>query len=142
MHTRNVFSLQNMYVHRSGEKVNIIISSVLINISSTIAFTQCHFVYRLLFGTSFYLLIVGDDYLTRTQTLTFLPNQFITTVQVQIVDDNTAEPIENFFGDLSNPVGRVDIFEPGAIVDIIDNDSKFPFIVAFHVYVVSKAYSS
>ena len=46
-----------------------------------------------------------------------------------IVRDTTAEPTEQFFGDLSNPMGRVTIFEPRATVEIIDNDSKFGYLL-------------
>ena len=65
------------------------------------------------------------DYETTTQTLSFTPSQTVMRVSVPIVRDNTAEPTEQFFGDLSNPMGRVIIFAPTATVEITDNDSKF-----------------
>ena len=76
-----------------------------------------------------YLYVAGDDYETTTQTLLFTPRQTIIRVSVPIVRDNTAEPTEQFFGDLSNPMGRVTIFQPTATVEITDDDREFGYLL-------------
>ena len=74
----------------------------------------------------FFSHIVGTDFNSVSQTVTFGTSDTEVFVTVPLVDDNVLEMTESFFGSLTNPVGNVDIIEQRAQVGIFDNDGEFP----------------
>ena len=59
--------------------------------------------------------------------VTFAPNEVSKTVRVEISDDSTLEPLENFFGNLviadeSSNIAQITV--PQATVNITDNDER------------------
>ncbi|HXJ75266.1 MAG TPA: Calx-beta domain-containing protein, partial [Candidatus Dormibacteraeota bacterium] len=64
----------------------------------------------------------GQDYLSRSGTLTFLPGQTVQTFTVPIINDNNIEPSETFTIVLSNLVGTAALSIPTTTVTIVDND--------------------
>lgn len=64
-----------------------------------------------------------DDYGSRSGTLTFAPGEDTKTITVPIVDDAIAEDDENFFVDLSDPLGA-SIADGRGIGTIVDNDAR------------------
>src|SRR5262249_17922507 len=64
----------------------------------------------------------GQDYQSRSGTLTFLPGQTVQTFTVPIINDNNIEPSETFTIVLSNLVGSAALSIPTTTVTIVDND--------------------
>src|SRR5262249_35520006 len=64
--------------------------------------------------------LAGSDYQTATGTLTFTPGQTQRTFQVNIVNNTTPEPTEQFSVVLSNPSGAT-IARGTGVVTIFDN---------------------
>ena len=62
----------------------------------------------------------GLDYVAKSGTLTFAPNQTSKTISVNILDDNLTEGIENFFVNLSNPSSNATIADSQGIVRIVE----------------------
>ena len=73
--------------------------------------------------------LAGSDYQSRTTTLTFAPGVTQVTFSVNIVNNNTTEPTEQFSVVLSNPSGAT-IADRTGIVTIIDDDGVTPALVA------------
>ena len=74
------------------------------------------------------LCIAGQDYVARSQRITFQPMVTLQTVPVSILDDNSVESVvEQFTALLSVPAGqrRVGLGADTATVEITDNDGKF-----------------
>ena len=74
------------------------------------------------------LCIAGQDYVARSQRITFQPMVTLQTVPVSILDDNSVESVvEQFTVLLSVPAGqrRVGLGADTATVEITDNDGKF-----------------
>jgi hypothetical protein len=63
------------------------------------------------------------DYGSRSGTLTFAPGEDTKTITVPIVDDAIAEDDENFFVDLSDPLGAT-IADGRGVGTIVDNDAR------------------
>jgi solute carrier family 8 (sodium/calcium exchanger) len=73
----------------------------------------------------------GEDYITKTGTLEFSPNETEKTVEIEIMDDNSHEEDEEFYVQLSNlnatdngdgPKGTCEFRNKKATVVIIDDD--------------------
>ena len=73
----------------------------------------------------------GSDYIGHTESVTFQPGQTLSTVQVIIVDDNIREGTQNFFAELTTTDRSVNIFEPDATAEIIDEDGKYFLFLNF-----------
>ena len=73
------------------------------------------------------LCIAGQDYIARSQRITFQPMVTLQTVPVSILDDNSVESVEQFTALLSVPAGqrRVGLGADTATVEITDDDRKF-----------------
>jgi hypothetical protein len=63
------------------------------------------------------------DYGSTSGTLTFGPGEDTKTITVPIVDDSIAEDDENFFVDLSDPLGAT-IADDRGVGTIVDNDAR------------------
>jgi Ca2+-binding RTX toxin-like protein len=73
--------------------------------------------------------LAGSDYQTRTATLTFAAGVTQMTFVVTIVNNNTAEPTEQFSVVLSSPSGAT-ISDRTGIVTIVDDDGAVPALFA------------
>ena len=75
-------------------------------------------------GTTDDAAVDGEDYTTKTGTVTFAPDGELTQdVTVEIIDDVIDEPEESFTVNLTNAVnGEIDAAKSAATVTIIDND--------------------
>ena len=76
--------------------------------------------------------VAGDDYLSRSGTLTFAPGVTSQTVTVPVVGDRTAEPTETFRLVLSNPANAT-LAAGHATAAIADNDGAAGVQVGFTV---------
>ena len=59
--------------------------------------------------------------------VTFAPNEVSKTVRVEISDDSTLEPLENFFGNLliadeSSNIAQITV--PQATINVMDDDER------------------
>ena len=67
----------------------------------------------------------GSDYTSLSQTVTFAAGELSQTVTVSTLNDNTAEPTEQFQAFLSNPLPSPGVVLGGqdtAVVDILDDE--------------------
>ena len=71
----------------------------------------------------------GSDYVGKSGTLTFSPNQTSQTITVNLSDDNLVENSESFFVNLSNPSVNATLADDQGIVTIEDNDTKVNGVV-------------
>ena len=69
-----------------------------------------------------------QDYVPKSGTLTFAPGVTIQTITIVINGDPLDEPDENFFINLSNPIGA-GIQDPTAVGLILDDDLPAPLLV-------------
>jgi hypothetical protein len=67
---------------------------------------------------------VDDDYISKEIVLTFAPGEVAKNVTVDLVGDTSAESIETFFGELTNP-GNAVIAVPKATATITNDDPGF-----------------
>ncbi len=71
--------------------------------------------------------IVGTDFMSISQTLTFMTSDTEMFVTVPLIEDDVLETTESFFGSLTNPMGfNVLIIEPRVQVDIFDDEGELP----------------
>ena len=77
------------------------------------------------FATADGLATEGNDYTGITGTVTFLPGQTVRQVSVLITGDMLAEPTENFFVNLTNPINAT-IGDTQGQVAILDDDGGTP----------------
>ena len=64
----------------------------------------------------------GGDYVGKVEDLTFSPGETQKTVEVTIITDNVYEGLQEFFAKLTTTDSGVNIFEPDATVQIVDDD--------------------
>jgi methionine-rich copper-binding protein CopC len=64
----------------------------------------------------------GSDYRPKNGSVTFLPGQTTQTITILVFRDNTREPDETFFVDLSSPSGNALISNPRGIGTILNDD--------------------
>jgi len=76
------------------------------------------------FSTSDGTATSGSDYISISNTLTFLTGDFSQSITVNIQEDSIGESLENFFVDLSNPSSGVIIADGQGAGTINDNDTN------------------
>lgn len=73
---------------------------------------------------SFFIPVDGNDYIGKVELLTFSSGQTQKRVEVIIVNNDIYEQLQTFSAELTTTDDRVDIFEPLANVQIIDDDGR------------------
>ncbi|NOX53422.1 MAG: hypothetical protein GXP27_03090, partial [Planctomycetes bacterium] len=63
----------------------------------------------------------GNDFVRQSGTLTFAPGEYQKTITVEVIGDRDVEPDEEFFVNLSNPIGAV-LEQPQATVEVLNDD--------------------
>ena len=73
--------------------------------------------------------IANEAYVHRQGTFTFLPLEFVKTVQIPIINDKAPEEAEAFSLVLSNPTGSAGLSEIKKHFDRIDRNCKIDLVL-------------
>ena len=95
----------------------------------------CVIIYIWVYDT-LYSFTDGSDYIGTTESITFQPGETLSTVQVMVIDDNVHEGIQSFIAELTTTDRAVDIFEPDATAEILDEDGENTYFEVMHTHMV------
>ena len=66
----------------------------------------------------------GEDYIGKTESVTFQPGQSLSSVQVMLIDDAVYEGLQEFSLVLSSTESAVNIFQADSTAQITDDDGN------------------